>query len=188
MKLQLILCLLCINFLLAHEGHQNFKNNQTKQEVIVESQHHVHPSGGRPISWTQWIGGFHFIFLHFPIALIMMTTFSELLFAWNKRMIFEFASRFMLISAAVLSIPTVILGLTYSYTTSYSGVLAQFIWWHQWLGISTAFFAIFVACIRGFKGTSKLYYLSLFFLFLLVNITGYLGGGMTFGPYHMYPP
>lgn len=22
----------------------------------------------------------------------------------------------------------------------------------------------------------------------LVNVTGFLGGGMTFGPYHMHPP
>lgn len=117
-----------------------------------------------------------------------MTGVSEPLFAWRRKLIFDYASRFMIIAAAVLSVPTAILGLTYSYTTSYSGLLADFIWWHMWLGISTAIFAIFVAFLRERCGATKLYYACLFFLFLLVNVTGYLGGGMTFGPYHMYPP
>jgi uncharacterized membrane protein len=153
---------------------------------------HVQPlakqDDGRPQSWMQWIGGFHFIFLHFPIALIAMTTISEILFAWSTRPIFDYASRFMLISAAVLAVPTALLGLTYSYTATYNGVLADFVWWHMWLGFTTAIFAIFVAFIRERWGISKLYYTCLVLLFFLVNITGFLGGGMTFGPYHMHPP
>lgn len=167
------------------------EETQTQQEMVTPSSDptpNVKHFGGRPVSWTQWIGSFHLILLHFPIALIAMTGVSELLFAWCRKLIFDYASRFMIIVAAVLSAPTAILGLTYSYTTSYSGLLADFIWWHMWLGISTAIFAIFVAFLRERCGTTKLYYACLFFLFLLVNVTGYLGGGVTFGPYHMHPP
>lgn len=185
-----ILCLLCFTFLFGHEGHKHVEENETKQESVTSSsgQPTVKGFGGRPLTWMQWIGSFHFIFLHFPIALITMTAISEFLYAWFQRSIFDYASRFMLIAAAIFSLPTAILGLTYSYTASYSGLLADFIWWHMWFGIATAVFAILIAILRERLGRNSLYFTTLFLLFLLVNITGYLGGGMTFGPYHMYPP
>lgn len=185
-----LLCLLSLNFLYSHEGHKEMEKNEPMTENMqpTEGQPTVKQFGGRPLTWMQWVGGFHFIVLHFPIALIAMTAISELLFAWYKKPIFDYASRFMLIAAAIFAVPTALLGLIYSYTASYSGLLADFIWWHMWAGISTAVFAIFVAFLRERLGRSKLYYTSLFLLFLLVNITGYLGGGMTFGPYHMHPP
>lgn len=185
-----LLCLLSLNFLYSHESHKEMEKNEPMTESMqpAEGQPTVKQFGGRPITWMQWVGGFHFIVLHFPIALIAMTAISELLFAWYQKPIFDYASRFMLIAAAIFAVPTALLGLIYSYTASYSGLLADFIWWHMWAGISTAVFSIFVAFLRERLGRSKLYYTSLFLLFLLVNITGYLGGGMTFGPYHMYPP
>ena len=185
-----ILCLLCFTFLYGHEGHKHTEENATKQESVTPSSNlpTVKHFDGRPLTWMQWIGNFHFIFLHFPIALITMTAISELLFTWFQRPIFDYTSRFMLIAAAVFSVPTALLGLTYSYTASYSGLLADFIWWHMWFGMATAVFAILVALMRESLGKSKLYFTSLVLLFLLVNITGYLGGGMTFGPNHMHPP
>ncbi len=185
-----LLCMLCFTVLFGHEEHKSMEESKTPQESITPSsgQPTVKHFGGRPLTWTQWVGSFHFIFLHFPLALIAMTAISEFLFTWFQRPIFDYSSRFMLIAAAVFSVPTALLGLTYSYTASYSGILADFIWWHMWFGIATAVFAIIVAFLRERLGRSKLYFTSLFLLFLLVNITGYLGGGMTFGPYHMYPP
>lgn len=193
MNKKLILCLLsmlCFTVLFGHEGHKSMEESKTPQESITRSssQPTVEHFGGRPLTWMQWVGSFHFIFLHFPIALIAMTAISELLFAWFQRPIFDYASRFMLIAAAVFSVPTALLGLTYSYTASYNGILADFIWWHMWFGIATAVFAIIVAFLRKRLGRSKFYFTSLFLLFLLVNVTGYLGGGMTFGPYHMHTP
>lgn len=193
MSKQLILCLLCMLFstvVFGHEGHKSMEESKTQQESVApfSGQPTVKHFGGRPLTWTQWIGSFHFILLHFPIALIAMTAISELLFVWFQRPVFDYASQFMLIAAAVFSVPTAVLGLTYSFTASYSGILADFMWWHMWAGISTTIFAIFVAFFRERLGRSKIYYTSLFILFLLVNITGYLGGGMTFGPYHMHPP
>lgn len=183
--------LLFFTTLFGHEVYRSMEGNNIKQESVqhsLESERIVKDLGGRPLTWTQWIGSFHFIFLHFPIALITTTVISELLFMCFRRPIFDFASRFMLLAAAVLAIPTALLGLIYSYTDSYSGFQTDFILWHMWAGILTAVFAIFVAFIRTRLGISKLYYASLFVLFLLVNITGYLGAGMIFGPYHMHPP
>ncbi len=186
-----LLCLLTFPFLFSHEGHKEIAKQKTTQTSIHPTQGEqptVKQFGGRPQNWMQWIGGFHFIFLHFPIALIVMTAISELLFAWYQKPIFDYASRFMLIVAAILAPPTALFGFIYSYTASYEGLLANFVWWHMWFGITTAVFVVVVAFLRERKGTNKFYYACLFLLFLLVNITGMLGGGMTFGPYHMLPP
>ncbi len=192
MKRQLILLLLfLVSFVsvFAHGKHQDMENDNKQEKIFSSST--PQPADmqmGRPLNWMQWIGNFHFMFLHFPIALIMMTGVSEILWAWSQRPIFDYASRFMLIAAAILGIPTALLGLILSFVTSFSGLLGSFVWWHMWAGISTALFAIIVVFIRQRKGVSKLYYVNFFVLFLLVNITGYLGGGMTFGPYHILPP
>lgn len=186
------LFVLSFTFLFSHEGHKDMEEKETIQESVHPTQGEQQPTteqfGGRPQSWLQWIGSFHFIFLHFPIALITMTAISELLFTRYKLPIFDYSSRFMLISSAILVVPTALLGLIYSYTATYSGLLADFVWWHMWAGITTAIFAIIVAFLREHYGISKLYYSCLIFLFLLTNITGFLGGGVTFGPYHMNPP
>lgn len=186
----LSVCLFNFTILYSHEGHKEMERKEARQESShsTQDQPTVEQFGGRPKNWTQWIGSFHFIFLHFPIALIAMTAISELLYAWYNKPIFDYAALFMLISAAILAIPTAILGLTYSYTAIYTGVLADFVWWHMWTGILTAVFAIIVAFLRAQYGITNFYYICLIFLFLLVNITGFLGGGMTFGPYHMYAP
>lgn len=87
MKLFLLMYFLFAScFILAHEGHQEkkepaFENIQEKTEESLQE--------GRPTTWTQWIGSFHLILLHFPIALINMLAISECLFIWYRRPIFE---------------------------------------------------------------------------------------------------
>jgi uncharacterized membrane protein len=186
MKLFFLLFFLCINcFALAHEGHQEKKEppSENIQEKVKETAQE-----GRPTTWMQWIGSFHLILLHFPIALINMLAISECLFIWYRRPIFEFSSKFLLISAAIIAPPTALLGLIYSYSAFYSGLIETFLLWHMWFGIATAIFTVIVAFMRERIGISKLYYASLAFLVLIINITGFFGGGMTFGPFHMHPP
>lgn len=169
-------------------AHDHLEESSPQQSSSSSPEIEKSHFGGRPQNWAQWVGGFHFIFLHFPIALLIMTGVAELLLIWFQKPMFDFASRFMIIAAAVLAAPTVVSGLINRYTTTYDGQLADLIWWHMLAGIATAIFAIFVAILRKRSGASKLYYICLIVLLLLVNVAGYLGGAVTFGPYHMYPP
>lgn len=157
-------------FALAHEGHEGKKDPETVQE---------HVQGEISTTWLEWIGSFHLIFLHFPIALINMLAISETLFIFFRRPIFEFSSKFMLISAAVIAPPTALLGLIYSYSASYSGIMETFLLWHMWFGIGTAILTAIVAFMRERIGLSKLYYAFLIFLVLMLNTTGFFGGEMT---------
>lgn len=186
MKTIFLLCFLTFSFLaFAHEGHEEKKipTSENFQEKVKETT-----QDGRPTSWTQWIGSFHLILLHFPIALINMLAISELLWACYKKPIFESSSRFLMISSAIVAPPTALLGFIYSYSASYEGLMEIFLWWHMWLGILTAALTVALAFIKEKVGISRLYYAGLFILFILVNVTGFFGGGMTFGPYHMHPP
>lgn len=186
MKIFLLFFILFCNFLVfAHEGHKKKKIPalESVQNKVKETAQE-----GRSATWTQWVGSFHLILLHFPITLINMLVAAEILLVWFKRSVFEFASQFLVISAAILTPPTALLGLIYSYSASYEGLMKTFLLWHMWLGISTAIVAVAVAFIRVDFRVSKLYYSGLFLLFLLINCASFFGGGMTFGPYQMYPP
>lgn len=186
MRTILLLFFLTFSFLaFAHEEHEKKKipTSENVQEKVKETSEH-----GKPTTWTQWIGSFHLILLHFPIALINMLVISEIFLAWLNRPIFDFSSRFLAVSSAIISPPTALLGLVYSYSASYEGLMEIFLWWHMWLGLLTAVFAVIVLLLRERVGIGKLYYGCLFLLFSLVNIAGFFGGGMTFGPYHMSPP
>lgn len=127
------------------------------------------------VSWVERIGSLHLILLHFPIALINMLVVSEALWIWLKKPIYEYASRFLVVSAAVISAPTAIFGFIYSYSTSYEGILATFFWWHMLLGIATSIGAIDLVFMKG-----KRYYWGLLLLFLLVNTASFFGGALTF--------
>lgn len=166
------------SFLPAHEGH----NIENGQEEAVEAVHE-----GGPVTWTQWVGQFHLIFLHFPIALINLLVISEGLSAWYRQPMYEATSKFLMISAAVLAPPTAILGLIYSYSASYYGPTEIFLWWHMWFGVGTALLAVMTALIREGEGVNRLYYGCLTLLFLILNITGFLGGRVSFGPFHLLP-
>jgi uncharacterized membrane protein len=165
-------------FVLAHEDHYTTKTThhesmQSPSENIQEEE--------KSTSWVRWIGSFHLIFLHFPIALINMLAISEFLFILYKQQIFEFSSRFLLISSAILAPPTALLGFIYSYAAAYAGEMKTDLFWHMWFGILTAVFAIVLAWLRIKIGLQKLYYTCLILLVLMVNITGFFGGEMTFG-------
>ena len=174
MKRFLVLCLLFYSALMAHEGHT----------PLLDTSSHE----GMPKNWTQWIGGFHLVFLQFPLALVNMVALAEILFACLRRPLFEAASRFMLASAAFFAPLTALLGIIYSYSGDYEGWMESFLAWHMWLGLATAFLAVIAALIKCYHGCDRLYFAFLLLLVALVNMTGFFGGGMTFGPLHLYPP
>lgn len=138
--------------------------------------------------WLHWIGNFHLILLHFPIALFTMTFISEICGVYFKKLIFDQAARFMLISGAALAIPTALLGLAFSYNVNYEGSSHDFFWWHRFLGIFMTLFACIVVYLRENYPKNYIYWFNLSILFLGINITAFFGGGLTFGELVFIPP
>ncbi len=181
--LTILMCLLLFQVrAFSHEGHQ--------EEAAQVSEKQVEEAMVDKI--IKWVGNFHPILLHFPIALITMAAVSELLFFWYGNSLFDQASRFMVLAGAVTVIPTVLTGLAYGYNAQYEGIMSTYFWWHRFSGIFTAMLAIITAVIRElpqqkFPYLRTAYYICLSLLFISVNVTGFLGGSLTFGIGHLWP-
>lgn len=176
--------------LFSHEDHHHESKNQIQEQQITSLTPSPHmeteSSKDTHSKIVHWFGNFHLIFLHFPIALIVMTVVSELLFCWYGFPVFDQSSRFMIIAAAITTIPTALFGFALAYEAHYEGILFSFFWWHRIFGVFTTLLTIVAAILRedysGKRWAMKAYYICLAIVFLSVNLTGYLGGAMSFGP------
>lgn len=130
----------------------------------------------------SWFGNFHLVILHFPIALVTLIAFCELLNLRLKQMPLEHAAQFMLIAAAVTVIPTVILGQMLGLSEMYDGNYIAAYRYHQILGFAAAFFIWLSLLTRGKK--AGWYSISLALAFLTTNAAAFFGGELTFGLGH----
>lgn len=139
--------------------------------------------------YLWWIGNFHPIFLQFPIVLTVMTGVAEFLCYFRQNPFYAHAARFMLLSAAILVIPTVLFGLALGYRSErdYNELIIGYYLWHRVFGIITGILIISTAYVREYIH-NQLYYVLLIASVCSIIVTGYLGGSMTFGPYALIPP
>lgn len=184
---KLLFLLLACGLLKAHEGHHT--ESQTAAISIDENNQTVLFQG--PSSEFQQalrrLGNLHLVFLHFPIALIVMATAAEILFWWTQYTPYDAIARFLIDSAAVFAVPTALFGLALSTVGTYPDDQAVLLFWHRFFGMSTAFLAVSAAILkelsmrRDQEWIVNGYYACLLLAFLSVSITGYLGGDLTFG-------
>lgn len=179
-------CLITLFFLyrailFSHEGHQ--------ADALVLSAQEAGLAGLYEGGWMGWVlglGRLHLVFLHFPIALIMMTVVAEILFFWRGSVLFDHAARFMMAAAAILAPVTALFGFALGLGQFYEGSMNDIYAWHRYFGVVTAILALWAATLRenyarGKSNSLRAYYLCLFFAFLAVNLTGLLGGVLAFG-------
>lgn len=171
-----------ILFLHAHEGHHSFSPLAAEVGTAPAGE----KAAASPENWLASIGHFHLLFLHFPIALIVMTAVAELLWIWFKNPLFTHAARFMILAAAIFALPTALLGLALGYSSHFEGEQLDLYAWHRNFGLMTAGLAILTAilrerCVAEKTSSATGYYLSLFVLFIFVSLTGAFGGDLAFG-------
>lgn len=148
--------------------------------LIVAHEGHSH------LNWIQALGLFHLIFLHFPIALVYSGAIAEALFFKSHKSFYDHAARFILIASLISIVPTILTGLAFQYQVPYEGVEATLLFWHTYIGYSIFVLNLLVVIFKELHVRRKIktpwVHLSLLLaLFILVNITGYLGGMLTFG-------
>ena len=124
----------------------------------------------------------HHILVHFPIALILLAAFLQLLAVWRNSASLHFAAKANLILGAVSGIVTVTSGLL-----AEEGYRHRLLETHESLAIGTTVFAALMAIAwirRPVEPRSRGSYLLLGALLLAgaaVGTTGYFGGEMAFG-------
>jgi mono/diheme cytochrome c family protein len=90
---------------------------------------------------VRWLGRFHLLLLHFPIALVLAAGVGELASAWRGSRVPSPAVQFCLSLAAVAAVPTVALGWLHAATGSGVGS-PQLLAAHRWVGTAAGVWVI----------------------------------------------
>ena len=136
---------------------------------------------------SNWIGKFHPVSTHFPVALLMTAVLAEALAWWLRRDEWMLLVRFLTVLGALSSVPTTVLGWFADFPTLSGSQLATVYRFHQILGTATCVWALVCAalvCIseceegslarRRFRG-------ALLLGAFLIGVVGFLGGVLNAG-------
>lgn len=154
-----------------------------------EHDHSDHGDDAQSFSLMQWLGRFHPMVVHFPIALLLMAAAAELLLILTSASQFAFAARFCLWGGAASAMLAAALGWVdaQGVVESYTGFAERVLYFHRWVGVSTALVAGLTLLTgelsaRSSDGQWKRAYRGLlFFCALLVSVAGHLGASLIYG-------
>ncbi len=136
-------------------------------------------------SWIQVIGRMHPLFLHFPIAIVLLVVVFYFMRPWLKTTVDHEGLKAMLLLSAWATSLTILMGLFLSREPGYSG---EVLFWHKWLGVAVGF--LMSGCYYyeragfptlGFKISSVV-------LVVLLVFTGHFGAELTHGEDFLFAP
>jgi Planctomycete cytochrome C len=143
------------------------------------------PDGLERATWVQFVGRFHLLTVHFPIALILIVPVLELA-GRNSRFPYLRASVDFLLALAMLSsLVAASLGWCLARSGGYSGRLVT---QHMWGGVSVAAACWLCWMLRGYFRGPRLDFIYTAVLLAaigLVSWTGYRGGQLSQGENHL---
>ena len=145
----------------------------------------------RMTAWKRalrWVGRFHPVSTHFPVALMLVAVLAEGL-AWRTgRASWHQTVRFLVVLAALSALATAGLGWVNASFTSYVGQSAAILGWHRWLGTGTAAWAAGCAALALLDGEGaqdrQRFRVALLAGAVLVSVTGFLGSALIYGLDH----
>lgn len=138
----------------------------------------------------RWIGRFHPVSTHFPVALMLVAVLAEGLAWWTGRASWQQTVRFLVIVAGLAALATASLGWINASFTNYVGQNAAILTWHRWLGTATAIWAVVCAALVAMgecrEGTPERRRLrgALLAGAALVSVTGFFGSALIYGLDH----
>ncbi|HEY7352740.1 MAG TPA: c-type cytochrome domain-containing protein [Terriglobales bacterium] len=143
------------------------------------------PEGKEGAHWIQFIGRFHLLVVHFPIALILLVPVLEVVGRFQRFSYLRLSSGFVLGVATMAAIVAAFLGWCLARTGGYSGTLVT---QHMWGGVGLTAICWLCWILRGWTGepnAQKYYAAALTAGVLLVSWTGYRGGQISQGEDHL---
>ncbi len=143
------------------------------------------PDGNERAKWVQFIGRFHPLAVHFPIALFLLVPILELAGLNFRLSYLRLSARFVLGLATVGAIVAAMLGWCLARSGGYSGpIMTQ----HMWGGVSLAAVCWLCWMLRASAnrpGLRLAYAAALATGVVLVVWTGYRGGQLSQGEDHL---
>jgi uncharacterized membrane protein len=141
------------------------------------------PDGGERATWAQFIGRFHLLAVHLPIALIVLVPVLELMGRNIRYAYLRASAPFVLLLAFVAAIVSSILGWCLARSGGYSGPLVT---QHMW-GAASLVTLSWLCCVVRERAArfAILYPMALTASLALVAWTGYRGGQISQGENHL---
>lgn len=136
----------------------------------------------------RFLGKFHPLAVHFPIALILAAALAELLAMWGKLPIFAGSARYLTLLGGISAVVTAALGWAAGAFAHYPGALEATLVWHRWLGTATGVTAIVAAiCSEWYRRDignvvfRRAYRAGLFAAAALAGMAGHFGAMLIYG-------
>ena len=137
----------------------------------------------------SFIGKFHPLLVHFPIALVLAAAAAELVVIATSRKAWHTVAVANIRAGAVMGVVTAITGWLFAASPLVDATRS--LEWHRWLGMAGAAGAMGAALLSSRLHVSSraafVYRFTLFVTALLVGITGHLGGALVWGTRFLRP-
>lgn len=139
----------------------------------------------------SFLGKFHPLLVHFPIAFILLAFFLELMQTFKRSRELAPATKTLLVFSLFSTLLAVPSGWCAAMYVEFPETISSYVEWHRWMGISI--FVLLLILLTGIslfeeqKETKKGIWILRFILTInaiLVGMTGHYGGILTFGPDH----
>ena len=132
----------------------------------------------------SFIGKFHPLLVHFPIALVLAAAAAEVVVLATTRAAWRAVAVANIRAGAALGVVTAITG--WLFAASPLVDTSPSLEWHRWVGMASAAGAIGAALLSSrlpmaSRRSAFVYRVTLFVTALLVAITGHLGGTLVWG-------
>lgn len=187
--------------LMDEESHHDVDHNHMMSNPEMMEKHmnadHDHELDHGPTSASEkmslstrvigFVGKFHPVIVHFPIALLILAFFSSLLNTVWPANLFRYGSRLCLWAGTLGAAAAAVLGWM-NASAFYSTVASDALALHRWLGISTAILSLIALCVaemawkKSSPGWKRAAIIILLIVAVIVGATGHLGATLVYGP------
>jgi uncharacterized membrane protein len=132
----------------------------------------------------HWLGRFHVVVVHFPIALLLAGLAGELWAVWRRSRVPSPAVRFCVLLGAASAVPAATLGWLHAWG-GYGAGAPEVLALHRWTGTAAAVGAVVLAALSeadASRGVRSVWFRVLLLLVaLLVGAAGHFGGTLVHG-------
>lgn len=134
---------------------------------------------------SSFIGHFHPVFVHLPIGILLLAFVLQAIAKKKATADFDKAISISLLIGMLSAVLSCITGYILSRTDDYD---EQLVSRHQWLGISVAIIAAVLYVLQKKNKAIRWHWPLMIVLFVLVTITGHIGGSLTHGSDYLTAP
>ena len=135
------------------------------------------------MNFYEFFGRLHPLVVHLPIGFLLIAVLLE----WFKGKDASKGKNRAIVFILFLGAISAIIAAVFGWLLANDGYDENTLFWHKWLGISAAVFAI-IAWWTKRKKEKKIYKFSIWSIAILLLVTGHFGGSLTHGSDYLLQP